>query len=100
MKIIFFPQAYDDLVAIKHYIAEENEETAKKVINNILEEITKLEDFPNMGLQLSNKIKCDHRYRYLIKFSYGIIYRIEDENVLITNVLHLSRDFSHLKFDK
>lgn len=97
-ELIISPQVYDDLLDIKEYISVDSEEQAKKVVAEILADMERIGDFPNSGNLLSNKVRCDARYRYVITYSYATIYRVEEDAVYVTNVLHLARDFSALKF--
>ena len=96
--LIISPQVYDDLLDIKEYISLDSEEQAKKVIAKILADMERIIDFPNSGNLLSNKVRCDARYRYITTSSYATIYRVEEDAIFVTNVLHLARDFSALKF--
>lgn len=90
------PQVYDDLENIKNYIAEDSVSEAEKVILNILSDIEKLAEFPEIGAYLGNKITCSLKYRYIITYSYASIYYIEDDSVVVLTVLHLARDFTSL----
>lgn len=98
MQLKINPQVYDDLCEIKNYIAEDSVEQADKVVLSILEKIELLQDFPESGAKLTNKLHFNVKYRYVIVYSYGVIYYIENNCVIVTNVLHLSRDFSAIDF--
>ena len=92
------PQVYDDLEDIREYIALDSEEQADKVIRRILSDIERLQEFPNIGTRLCNKVHIDAKYRYLITYSYATVYYTDTENVYVTTVLHLARDFSAIDF--
>ena len=94
------PQVYDDLKAIKEYIAEDNPEIAGKAVQKILDDIERLKSFPESGAKLSSKISQKSRYRYIITYSYAALYYIDKDAVIVSNVIHLSRDFSVLAFTK
>lgn len=96
--LIISPQVYDDLLDIKEYIALDSEVEAVKVVSKILGDMERIGEFPDSGTLLSNKVRCDSRYRYIITYSYATIYRVESDAVYVTNVLHLARDFNALKF--
>lgn len=96
--MIISPQVYDDLSDIREYIALDSEEQSIKVIAEILSDMERIGDFPDSGNLLSNKVRCDTRYRYVITYSYATVYRVEEDAVYVTNVLHLARDFKALKF--
>lgn len=98
-KLKINPQVYDDLVEIKASIAEDSPEQAVKVVAKILQDMERLVDFPESGNKLSNKIRFQVKYRYIITYSYASIYYVEDDEVIVTTVLHLARDFSAIKFE-
>ncbi|HBN13173.1 MAG TPA: type II toxin-antitoxin system mRNA interferase toxin, RelE/StbE family [Clostridiales bacterium] len=99
MKLKINPQVYDDLVDIKASIAEDSPEQAVKVVAKILSDMERLVDFPESGNKLSNKIRFEVKYRYIITYSYASVYYVEDDSVIVTTVLHLARDFSAIKFE-
>lgn len=97
-KLKINPQVFDDLEEIRNYIAEDSQEQANKVVRDILADMERLRDFPDIGAKLSNKVHIDAKYRYLITYSYATVYYSDEENVYITTVLHLARDFSAIDF--
>ncbi len=99
MKLKINPQVYDDLVDIKASIAEDSPEQAVRVVAKILSDMERLVDFPESGNKLSNKIRFEVKYRYIITYSYASVYYVEDDSVIVTTVLHLARDFSAIKFE-
>jgi addiction module RelE/StbE family toxin len=92
------PQVYDDLVDIKNYISEDSPNEALKVVSRILNDMERLKDFPDSGEKLSNKIHFEVKYRYIITYSYATIYYVEGDEIIVTTVLHLARDFSSIKW--
>lgn len=101
MKILKLnPQVYDDLKAIKEYIAEDNPNMAAKAVDKILSDMERLKLFPESGTKLSNKVTQKTKYRYIISYSYATLYYIDKDAVIVSNVIHLSRDFEALKLDK
>ena len=98
MELRINPQVYDDLLEIKNYIAEDSQDQATKVVLSILEAMGRLAIFPQSGNKLSNKLHFDVKYRYVVVLSYGVIYYVERDSVIVTNVLHLARDFSAINF--
>ena len=92
------PQVYDDLADIRNYIAEDSATQATKVVQAILADMEKLCSFPDMGTRLCNKVHIDAKYRYLITYSYATVYYTDEDNVYVTTVLSLERDFSAINF--
>ena len=91
------PQVYDDLALIHEYIAIDNIKQADKVIQEILNDLERLKDFPESGAKLSSKVRQKTRYRYIITYSYATLYYVEEDFVVVSTVIHLSRDFNALK---
>lgn len=98
-KLKINPQVYDDLSEIKADVAEDSPEQAEKVVARILHDMERLIDFPESGNKLSNKMRFEVKYRYIISYSYATVYYVEEDCVIVTTVLHLARDFSAIKFD-
>lgn len=92
------PQVYEDLQDIKTHIAEDSPDEAIKVVLKILEAMERLQDFPEIGAKLSNKLHFNVKYRYLVVYSYGVVYYVEEDAIVVTTVLHLARDFSAIDF--
>ena len=99
-EIRFAPEALSDLRETKDYIAEEagSEETAQRVVAEILEKIRMLADFPEAGASLSSIIGFPTAYRFLVCGHYTAFYRIEKETVYIVRVLNSRRDFMRILF--
>lgn len=93
------PQVYDDLKAIFKYIAEDDSVMANTVVKKILDDVDRLKLFPDSGVKLSNKLSRNTKYRYLISYSYATFYYIDNDTIIVSNIIHLSRDFSALKLD-
>ncbi|MBQ8749336.1 MAG: type II toxin-antitoxin system RelE/ParE family toxin [Clostridia bacterium] len=99
MKLIVTEIVYAKMEEIKSYIAEDSYKNAVKVIDEILKCFENINLFPNSGNFLCNKIKKYTELRYKIVYSFAILYRVTDEEVVITNILHLKRDFNLIDFN-
>jgi len=98
MKILKInPQVYNDLKSIGEFISEDDPDAAVKVVAKILDDLDRLALFPESGAKLSNKVSQKTKYRYIISYSYASLYYIDKDAVIISNIIHLSRDFSALK---
>jgi toxin ParE1/3/4 len=91
------PQAEDELDEIWYYIARESGSVAiaDRLIDLITERFLLLGEYPYMG-----RSRDDLRagLRSFPAGQYVIIYRVEDENVLILHVVRGSRDIEALPF--
>ena len=89
MKIIWSPQAADDLVENNKFIARENPEAARAIVNSIYESRIKIKEFPARGRvvpEINNK-----DIREIFSGNYRIIYQIETKRVLILTIRHMKQ---------
>lgn len=78
--------------AIKYIRKEQGYHYAKIVLTKVLETTKLLKSSPEMGtIELLLKHKKSE-YRFVVIWSYKIIYRIAKERVVISRVFHTSRD--------
>ncbi len=99
-EIKFSPEAIDDLLETKKYIAEElcSEQAATNTITKIMERIRQLQDFPRSGASLSSVVGFETEYRFLSCGNYTVFYREDGERVYIVRVLYSRRDFMRILF--
>ena len=99
MKIMYSPEAKEDLFAIKDSVEVwQNPELTKKVLKKITQTIRSLEVFPNMGVELSRTIGIPTEYRYIFCKQNYIFYRIEADCVRIVRILNEREDFMRVMF--
>lgn len=84
-----------DLKEIKKYISSalKSPLTAKNTINDILDTISNLETFSDIGSPLNTIIDVDTNYRYILSGNYMIFYHTENSTVEIDRVLYGKRDY-------
>lgn len=94
------PLALKDLKSIKEYISVslENPESARKVLNEIIETYEKLQYFPSMGTELSSKIDVKTDYRFLVCGNYLIFYKSDHQYVSIYRILYAKRNYLNILF--
>ena len=95
MKIVWTGPALKDLESIRDYIEMDSEFYASRFIERIIEAIEGLETFPEMGRIVPEAE--DENIRELIFSHYRIMYRKENERIIILTVIHGSRDLSDKK---
>lgn len=90
------PQALNDLEAIESYYEEVAPEYASYLVEQILEKVEQLANFPRMG-RIVPEID-DKAIRELIHENYRIIYVLdpEDTEVEVLTVIHSSRQLGSL----
>ena len=97
-KVRINPVAIADVQEIIAYIAEDNQQAAAMIGNDIYSKLEKLADFPEMGASLSSRIEIKTDYRYLVCGTYLIFYKIEGEFVSVYRVLNGVRDYLTILF--
>jgi toxin ParE1/3/4 len=90
------PQADSDLNSIWYYVASESGsvEIADRLIDSITERFFLLANYPNVGRRRDDDLRPG--LRSFPVAAYVIIYRLQDENVLILRVLRGSRNIEAL----
>jgi addiction module RelE/StbE family toxin len=93
-KIIWSPEAVDDLEAISEYISRDSQTIAARVIERLLDAVDRLADFPRLGPRIREWKRSP--YRHVVVPPYRVIYRIETEAVFVIAVVHGARDLKKL----
>ncbi len=101
-EIEYSPEAVNDLRDIDEYISVEldNDNAAERIVDEIMDSIDNLSDFPEIGALLSSRVSIKTNYRYLVCGNYNIFYRIEAETVKIIRVLNARRNFMTILFGR
>ena len=100
MKIIYTPQAREDLREIKEYISSvlKNPNAGKNVTSKILKTAHILAELPNSGFSMEEKTGRETNYRCLISGNYGIFYLISGNRIQIIRILDLRTDYMRIIF--
>ena len=85
-RVSWSPTALDDVDAIAEYINRDSPAYTRAVVNKILDTARKLKDFPNAGRAVPEL--DDEAIRECFVYSYRLIYRIQEHDVLIVAVVH------------
>ena len=93
--IDFSPDAMVELDEIKDYISQvlKNPGGANRIVNGILDEIERLSESPEMGVNFVSKVGFPTDLRYLI-----VVYRNEDECVKVLHVFYRRRNYLKILF--
>ncbi len=92
-KIIITDSAFSDLENIKSFIANDNQEVAKKYISKIFERLEQLETFPQSGIKIANPLFDYARAYYLPCANHIAIYQINE----IAKCIYVLRVLSHFQ---
>ncbi|RLA33220.1 MAG: type II toxin-antitoxin system RelE/ParE family toxin [Gammaproteobacteria bacterium] len=85
-RVSWSPTALDDVDSIAEYISRDSPAYTRAVVNKILDIARKLEAFPNAGRIVPEL--SDEEIREQFVYSYRIIYRVQNNEVLVIAVVH------------
>jgi toxin ParE1/3/4 len=89
MRIIWSPQAIDDLAALRAYIAEDDPEAARRIALHIIDTVeTHLTERPQMGRR--GRVPGT-RELVIAKTPFIVPYRVETGTLQILRVYHAAR---------
>lgn len=91
-KITWSPSAIDDINSIADFISRDSPDNAALFIDRIIESTNQLKDFPFSGRiipEIDNEL-C----REIIYGAYRIMYKIENDDIWITGIVHGARDWN------
>ena len=88
-RLAWSPEAIEDIEAIASYIERGSLWYARAVVSKIVETAEAIPDHPELGRIVPEIDDRSIRERFV--YSYRIIYRIEQERILIATVVHGSR---------
>ena len=88
-RIVWSKRAAQDLDSIADYIAADSPAYAGVVLKNIVNQTRILARFPQAGRKVPEF--DDENIRELVVYSYRIIYRLQQDEVLIVAVIHGKR---------
>lgn len=95
-EVHYLPAAQQDLIDILNYIKHDNPTAALKLIHEIDEVISKLEDFPNMGVTPKDLRLKSLNYKMLVIDNYLVFYAIKGSIIEIRRIVHGKRKYSFI----
>lgn len=88
-RVVWSRRAVQDVEAIAEYIASDSRAYAAAVVKNIILQTKMLARFPRSGRKVPEF--DDENIRELLAYSYRIIYRVQEDEVLVAAVIHGKR---------
>lgn len=85
-RVSWSPTALDDVDAIAEYINRDSPAYTRAVVNKLLDTARNLKTFANAGRIVPEL--GDEAIRERFVYSYRLIYRVQDSDVLIVAVVH------------
>ena len=93
--------AEDDLNEIIMFIAQNNPQTALKIMERIKARVDSLENFPNKGAYVPELLKRNIKdYRQVIEPPWRIIYKIDDNIVNVLAIIDSRRNLQDILVKK
>jgi len=100
-EVIWVDSAKNELLEIIEYIAVENQNSAKKVYQNIKRKADSLSSMPYKGRIIPEFKQFEiNLYREVIESPWRIMYRIQDKTVVIITIIDGRRDVEDILFKK
>jgi toxin ParE1/3/4 len=87
--VIWSNRATEDLDSVAAYIAQDSEAYASSVVRTILQKARTLAEFPFVGRIVPEF--DDQAIREIFAYSYRIIYRVDQDEVVIAAIIHGKR---------
>jgi toxin ParE1/3/4 len=91
-EVIWAPSALDDIESIAEFIARDSKYRASLFIERLCETTDRLREYPQSG-RIIPEIN-DPSCREIIYGAYRIMYRIENDEIWITGVVHGARNWT------
>jgi toxin ParE1/3/4 len=88
-RVVWSRRALQDVEAIADYIANDSPAYAAVVVKSIIHQTRMLVSFPRSGRKVPEF--DDEEIREVIAYSYRIIYRLQQDELLISAVIHGKR---------
>lgn len=89
LKVTWSPEAIEDLESIAEYIGRDSEFYARAVVTRIVELTRSIGSLPSIGRAVPEL--GDEQIRERFVYSYRVMYRVEEQRVLIVAVIHGKR---------
>ncbi|MBL1140704.1 MAG: type II toxin-antitoxin system RelE/ParE family toxin [Proteobacteria bacterium] len=85
-QVTWSPEAVEDIEEIARYIEKDSPSYAQAVIEQIIDASRQLNQLPLRG-RVVPELE-DEAYRELFIYSYRLIYRVKDKQVIILAIIH------------
>ena len=93
-EVRYLPASQQDLIDILNYIKQDNPSAALKLVEEIDEVISRLENFPNLGVVPKDLRLKSLNYRMLVIDNYLVFYVVKDHVIEIRRIIHGKRKYS------
>lgn len=96
----YSPEAINDLNQIGDYIENKlkNKDAAKRIVQDILNSVSLLENMPEMGVALSASFMKLDDFRYIVSGKYLVFYKYIYDEVYISRIIYEKRNYISILF--
>lgn len=94
MNLVWSEQARNSLAKIYDYIYQDSPRSAEKVLETLLKKSESLKD--SRVEHPIDPVLNNPKYRYILQWNFKIVYKRTDNEVLILDIFHTSRDPGNL----
>lgn len=91
MRIVYSPESIEDLKRLREFIAVKNEPAAGRIAASLLDAISKLKGFPQVGTVV--KAAKSQLIRDLFVDDYIVRYLISEKSIYILRIWHQKEDW-------
>lgn len=96
-RVIISPRAERSLAIINDYIEKQSPSAAKYVRTKLIQKAKSLSKLPERFSREEYLSEQEGNYRSVSLWQYKIIYRVQNDDVLIIRFIHTSRDPEEIK---
>ena len=89
LKVVWSPEAIEDVNSIGEYIGRDSEFYARAVVTKIIETGRNIERFPWIGRVVPELDDENIRERFV--YSYRVVYQVQPAGILVVAVIHGAR---------
>ena len=86
LRVVWSPEAIEDVEAIAEYIGRDSLFYARAVATKVVEMTKSIETFPRIGRIVPELGDDKIRERFI--YSYRVVYKVEENQILIVAVIH------------
>lgn len=95
-KLRINPLVAKDLKEIRDFIADDNPDKAAETIDSIYKTFENVQQFPELGSDLSKRVSFKNDYKYAVWENYIVLYKIGNEYVEIYRVVNRFQDITRI----
>ena len=93
-KLVYSPRYKSKIIEIKKYLdIHFGNETRKRVLKEITDQVHKLLDFSEMGVAIKELYGIETEYRYIYVANNYVFYRTDSDCVYIVNIYNEREDY-------